>query len=109
MREMTVYNEDNFRDIEQYEDISVVRFSAPWCPPCRESEGFFDEFTRHLGDDVRTGRVNVDQAPVLTTKYAIWGLPTVLIFREGQMVRRIAGVKTPAFYAAALDDVKKEQ
>ncbi|WP_240043826.1 thioredoxin family protein [Erwinia persicina] len=55
------------------------------------------------------GRVNVDQAPVLTTKYVIWGLPTVLIFKEGQMVRRIPGVKHAGFYASAIEEVKKGQ
>ncbi|MCM7649559.1 thioredoxin domain-containing protein, partial [Enterobacter asburiae] len=41
MRTLTSYNEDNFRQIEQYKGISVVRFSAPWCPPCQASEEMF--------------------------------------------------------------------
>ena len=107
MREVIAYNEDNFRDIEQYEGISVVRFSAPWCPPCQSSEPFFSAFTDGLEESIQVGKVNVDQAPVLTTKYEIWGLPSVLIFREGQLVCRIPGVKSAAFYAAALEEIKK--
>lgn len=109
MREITSYNEDNFRDIERYEELSVVRFSAPWCPPCQTSEVFFNVLVNQLDDDIQVGRVNVDQAPVLTTKYVIWGLPTVLIFKEGQMVRRIPGVKHAGFYASAIEEVKKGQ
>lgn len=109
MREITSYNEDSFRDIERYEGLSVVRFSAPWCPPCQTSEVFFDALVRQFGDDVQVGKVNIDHAPVLTTKYEIWGLPSVLIFREGQLVRRIPGVKSAAFYTRAIEEVKKGQ
>ncbi|MBI6530065.1 MULTISPECIES: thioredoxin family protein [Morganellaceae] len=107
MHEIIHYNEDNFRDIERYEGVSVVRFSAPWCPPCQASEAFFNAFINQLDNDVQAGKVNVDLAPVLTTKYEIWGLPSVLIFKEGQLIRRIPGVKSAAFYAGAIDDVKK--
>ncbi|AVT57618.1 MULTISPECIES: thioredoxin family protein [Pectobacterium] len=109
MRKLTSYNEDNFRQIEQYEGISVVRFSAPWCPPCRASEDMFSQFAKRLDGDIQIGKVNVDQAPVLTTKYEIWGLPSVLIFNEGQLVKRIPGVKPSAVYAQAIADIKKGQ
>ncbi|MFM0961208.1 thioredoxin family protein [Yersinia enterocolitica] len=109
MRELISYNEDNFRDIEQYEGVSVVRFSAPWCPPCQASEEMFSLFANQLDDNIQVGKVNVDQAPVLTTKYAIWGLPSVLIFHEGQLVKRIAGVKSGSVYAQAVTDIKKGQ
>ncbi|MEQ5100513.1 thioredoxin family protein, partial [Enterobacter hormaechei] len=55
------------------------------------------------------GITNVDQAPVLTTKYEIWGLPSVLIFHEGQLVKRIPGVKPASVYAQAIADIKKGQ
>jgi len=71
MRTLTAYNEDNFRQIEQYNGISVVRFSAPWCPPCQASEEMFSQFADRLDRDIQVGKVNVDQAPVLTTKYEI--------------------------------------
>ncbi|HCP6394842.1 TPA: thioredoxin family protein [Escherichia coli] len=109
MRILTAYNEDNFRQIEQYKGISVVRFSAPWCPPCQASEEMFSQFADRLDGDIQLGKVNVDQAPVLTTKYEIWGLPSVLIFHEGQLVKRIPGVKPASVYAQAIADIKKGQ
>ena len=51
MRTLTAYNEDNFRQIEQYKGISVVRFSAPWCPPCQASEEMFSQFADRLDRD----------------------------------------------------------
>lgn len=73
MRELTLYNEDNFREIERHEGVAVVRFSAPWCPPCQMSEDIFNHFAEQIESDVKVGKVNVDLAPVLTTKYEIWG------------------------------------
>ncbi|CZW25509.1 Thioredoxin [Enterobacter hormaechei] len=60
MRTLTAYNEDNFRQIEQYNGISVVRFSAPWCPPCQASEEMFSQFADRLDGDIQVGKVNVD-------------------------------------------------
>ncbi|HFT7570400.1 TPA: thioredoxin domain-containing protein, partial [Klebsiella pneumoniae] len=53
MRTLTAYNEDNFRQIEQYKGISVVRFSAPWCPPCQASEEMFSQFADRLDGDIQ--------------------------------------------------------
>ncbi len=59
MRTLTAYNEDNSRQIEQYKGISVVRFSAPWCPPCQASEEMFNQFADRLDRDIQVGKVNV--------------------------------------------------
>ena len=109
MRELTLYNEDNFREIERHEGVAVVRFSAPWCPPCQMSEDIFNHFAEQIQSDVKVGKVNVDLAPVLTTKYEIWGLPSVLMFKDGQLVQRIPGVKSAGFYQQALSELKKGQ
>ena len=109
MTKIKSYNEDNFREIEQYKGISVIRFSAAWCPPCKSSEAAFEAFAGQLDAEIMSGRVNVDQAPVLNGKYEIWGLSSVLIFSRGQLVSRIPGVKSSTFYAAIVDDIKKGQ
>ncbi|HHT2456087.1 TPA: thioredoxin family protein [Klebsiella michiganensis] len=70
---------------------------------------FAPSFADRLDGDIQVGKVNVDQAPVLTTKYEIWGLPSVLIFHEGQLVKRIPGVKPASVYAQAIADIKKGQ
>ncbi|CAI0726091.1 MPT46 [Serratia quinivorans] len=69
----------------------------------------FSQFADRLDGDIQVGKANIDQAPVLTTKYEIWGLPSVLIFHEGQLVKRIPGVKSASVYAQAIADIKKGQ
>ncbi len=105
MRTLTSYNEDNFRQIEQYKGISVVRFFAalsgqrrdvqPVCRPAR---------WRYTGGEsqCRSGTGADNQIRDL-------GLPSVLIFHEGQLVKRIPGVKPASVYAQAITDIKKGQ
>ncbi|MEM0418006.1 thioredoxin [Escherichia coli] len=80
MRTLTAYNEDNFRQIEQYKGISVVRFSAPWCPPCQSSEEMFSQFADRLDRDIQVGKVDVDQAPLLTTRHEISWLLFLMVY-----------------------------
>ena len=105
MAEMKNYNEDNFREVEWEEGVAVVRFHAPWCPPCRASADIFEAFAAELDDSVRVGKVNTDTAPALAVRYEIWGLPTVIMFRDGQEVKRINGVKSLSAYQKAFEKV----
>ena len=51
-----------------------------------------------FGQHIKFGTVNVDQAPILTLRYNVYGLPTTLIFQDGVVIQRMAGVKTLAEY-----------
>ena len=51
-----------------------------------------------FGQHIKFGTVNVDQAPILTLRYNVYGLPSTLIFQDGVVIQRIAGVKTLAEY-----------
>lgn len=96
------YTESNFTGIERGEGIAVIRFHAPWCEPCRRSEHQFDEAVTQFPPEVRTGKVNVMQAPVLAAKYAVWGLPVVLIFKNGQEFSRISGPQPASVFTQAV-------
>lgn len=105
MAEMKDYSENNFHEVEWEEGISVVRFHAPWCPPCRTSADVFEAFAEELDASVHVGRVNTDTAPALAVRYEIWGLPTVIMFRDGQEVKRINGVKSLSVYRNAFEKI----
>lgn len=107
MRKLLPFNEDNFHNIAWKEGLAVVRFHAPWCPPCHSSENLFNEFAEHIESNVTVGVVNVDQSPVLANRYEIWGLPSVLMFKDGQLIQRIVGVKPLTDYQNALEELMK--
>lgn len=100
-----ILNEDNFKIIERNEGVAVVRFFAPWCPPCQESKVLFDSFVKQLDQGITVGSVNIDQSPVITTRYEIWGLPTVLMFKDGRPIKRLVGRKTTEEYMQALTEL----
>ncbi|MBT0384112.1 thioredoxin family protein [Morganella morganii] len=96
------YTESNFAGIEHGDGISVIRFHAPWCEPCRRSEHQFDKAVTQFPAAVRAGKVNVMQAPVLAAKYAVWGLPVILIFKDGQEFARISGPQPASVFTQAV-------
>lgn len=92
------FTENDFREVECYEGVALIRFYAPWCAPCLHSETSFLFAAEQMPDDVMVGDVNVITAPVLAAKYAVWGLPVVLLFSEGQLINRIQAARTAEVY-----------
>lgn len=98
------YTENDFRVIESFEGVSVIWFHAPWCNPCNNSEKFFDEASYRMPSEILTGKVNVLQAPALAAKYSVWGLPNILIFKNGQVSDSLIGSQSST---SILSKVKK--
>ena len=97
MFQLIEYNEDNYSDYEWFDGFAVIRFYADWCVPCVQNFPVFEQCAEQLSAQhaqIKFGKVNVDQSPILTLRYNVYGLPSTLIFYRGQIVNRIAGVKT---------------
>lgn len=102
------YTESNFSDIEHYEGVSIIRFHAPWCGPCSHSESFFDQAISQMPAAIIAGKVNALQAPVVASKYSVWGLPNTLIFKNGQVVDSISGPQPAAVFLKAVQKALAE-
>ena len=91
------YNEDNYSSFEWHEGLAVIRFYAGWCAPCVQNFPLFEQLAEHyaqVNPKIKFGKVNIDQSPILTLRYNVYGLPSTLIFRNGAIIKRIAGVKS---------------
>ena len=97
MTQVIEYNENNYSDFEWFEGFAVIRFYADWCKPCVQNFPIFAELATYYAEvnpEVKFGKINVDQSPILTLRYNAYGLPCTLIFRNGEIIKRIAGVKS---------------
>ena len=69
----------------------IVDFWADWCMPCKMFSPTFHEAAEEI-KDIRFGTLNVDEAPTVAQQYQIMNIPTVAIFRDGEMVAKNIGV-----------------
>ena len=69
----------------------VVDFWAEWCGPCRMISPALEEISSSLGGKVKIVKLNVDENPATTTKYGIMSIPTLMLFKNGELASRQIG------------------
>jgi thioredoxin len=70
----------------------LVDFYADWCAPCKMVAPVVDELAREHSGKLLVGKVDTDRAPDLSVKFAIRGIPTLILFRDGAEVGRVVGL-----------------
>ena len=69
----------------------VVDFWAEWCGPCRMIAPALEEISKSLGDKVKIVKLNVDENPATAAKYGIMSIPTLMLFKGGELASRQVG------------------
>lgn len=82
----------NFQELLQDNKLVVVDFWATWCGPCRMLSPILDEVEEEMADKVTVVKVNVDDADQIAMQYRIMSIPTLLFFKNGQLVDKTVGV-----------------
>jgi len=90
----TAVNDTDFEnEVLQSDKPVVVDFWAEWCGPCKQLSPVVDEIAEDLKESVKVVKVNIDVAPEAPTKYGVRGVPTLMIFKDGQVVdTRVGGM-----------------
>jgi thioredoxin 1 len=98
------FTDDNFEQEVLTAKVPVlVDFWAQWCGPCQMLAPTIDELATTYQGKAKVGKVDVDSAAELASRYGIQNIPTVLIFQDGQPAERLVGAKHRRDYQAALD------
>ena len=90
VQEVNISNFDT--EIVNSDKTTVVDFFADWCGPCRKLSPILEEVEAELMEKVKFAKINTDENIDAAKKYQVSGLPTLLIFKDGQVVERMVGL-----------------
>ncbi|MGC2855071.1 thioredoxin TrxA [Novispirillum sp. DQ9] len=83
---MKQVTDDSFeQDVLKADMPVLVDFWAEWCGPCRQIAPALEDLSKDLGDKVTVAKLNIDENPTTPTKYGVRGIPTLMVFKGGQV------------------------
>ncbi|MDP2708817.1 MAG: thioredoxin [bacterium] len=88
-----IFNDNNFKlEVEDYAGLVLVDFFAPWCGPCQIMSPIVDEIIQeNKEENVKIGKLNVDENQAIAGKYEVMSIPTFLVFKGGKVVGQKTG------------------
>lgn len=100
------FTDDNFQaEVLDAQGPVLVDFWAEWCAPCRRLAPIIDEVAAEFAGKAKVGKFDVDNSREVPAKYQIAAIPTVMIFKGGEMKKKMVGPASKADLAAALKEL----
>lgn len=88
-------NKSNFKEeVLASEKKVLIDFWATWCNPCRMMHPVLEELEKEVGDNIKIGKVNIDNDPELASKFGVMSIPTFIVFENGNVVDSSVGMQS---------------
>ena len=82
---------ENFNEIINSEQLTLVDFFATWCGPCKTMHPVLEQLKEQMGDRLRILKIDVDKNEALSASYRVQAVPTSMLFRKGELLWRQSG------------------
>lgn len=100
------FTDDNFQDeVLNATSGVLVDFWAPWCGPCRQIAPLIDQLAEQFSGKVKVGKINIDDNPNVTNQYGIQSIPTLMLFKDGEVAERFMGMPPKVKLEGAMNDL----
>ncbi|AEI43878.1 thioredoxin family protein [Paenibacillus mucilaginosus] len=83
--------------------LTLLDFGAVWCPPCRTLLPILDELGEAYGSSLSILKLDCDESPETAAAYGVMSMPTVILFKNGEPVEKLVGLRSKAGYQAIID------
>ena len=93
---------ENFNDIINGNQLTLVEFFATWCGPCKQIHTMLEQLKASEGENLRIIKLDVDKNEALASAYRIQSVPTLMLFRNGELLWRQSGAMSLADLKALL-------
>jgi thioredoxin len=103
MQPVTLTNTNFSPIVEDAQGVILVDFWAPWCMPCRLITPAIERLAKEFAGRATVAKLNVDEQMSIAARYHISGIPTVGIFRDGNLVNQLVGIRPEYAYRKALE------
>lgn len=103
MSELVITEESFEQEVLKSELPVLIDLWAVWCGPCKVLSPIVEEIAKEYEGKIKVGKINVDENPDIAMRYDVRSIPTLILFKNGQIVSHMVGVQPKAFITGEID------
>ncbi|NLY43977.1 MAG: thioredoxin [Clostridiaceae bacterium] len=100
---LTISNENFDAEVKNSDLPVLVDFWASWCGPCRMVAPIIDELADEFQGRAKVGKINVDDQRHLAARYGVMSIPTIMLFKNGEVVEKIVGARPKSDFVSMIE------